>query len=570
MRNTRKQVKKTKRMKVDVKDVLQKYPNVSAKDLKPYTQRKFPNKLHYLSKHLKTMLVEGTSKFLPKFWDDTSITEKEWDQIEWMAGVEVHLHKHIIAIYGRNERDHRQKYLGPLLVMMNKPSGFEKFQETLQDYRFHISKFLMETTGIYHFPVAWQLKARFPNSRVIAMNAGDLKDHMPKVSKNDKADAVRMAQVAQLDDFVRASYLPSPDEFALRELLRQRTKIVRNLVRLKNVIRKIFASAGFSYKFDFETDWEMKVIRTFLENDGPIKAALAFHRDEYYVKKNRAKYKDWMDFNMGTRFKANILLQFGLLGQTRLNIEMVEAALLREIEAEPEIHGKLALLEDCNGIGILTAVGIILESGDITRFRSVSHYLSYCGIGPSEGTSGYLDENAEEEKVVSKAKPNPHSNRELKRLFVGATASIFKASKDKNSKTIQENDMMRYSERYIDDKRMKIKIKFKIAAKLARRVYFCLRTNQKYDPNLEYIRSLEYNNTKEKTVKKRLPKRKRQAWALVKMNRMQVDIEDIMDQLQLYGEDDERISRIRNDFTQFMHKYKIPGDFGEELMEVKS
>ena len=130
--------------------------------------------------------------------------------------------------------------------------------------------------------------------------------------------------------------------------------------------------------------------------------------------------------------------------------------------------------------------------------------------------------------------------------------------------------MLRYSERYINDKRLKLKIKFKIAAKLARRVYYCLKTNQKYDPNLEYIRSLEYNNTKEKTVKKRLPKRKRQAWALVKMNRMQVDIEDIMDQLQLYGEDDERISRIRNDFTQFMHKYKIPGDFGEELMEVKS
>ncbi len=570
MKDARKRVKITKRTKKSIEDISQENIKVPVRDLKPYTQRKFPNNLHYLSKHLKTMLIEGTNKFLPKFWDDDNITLDEWNRIEWMAGVEVHLHKHIIAIYGRNERDHRQKYLGSLLQVMNKPTGFEEFQETLQEYKLHISRFLMETTGIYHFPVFWQLESRFPNSQVIAMNAGDLKDHMPKVSKNDKADAVRMAQVAQLDDFIRKSYIPSPDEFALRELLRQRTKIVRNLVRLKNVIRKIFASTGFSYRFNFEKDWEMKVIQTFLETESTIKEALDAHQDNIMVKKNRSKYKDWLGFNMGTMFKANILLLLGLLGQTRLNVEMVEAALLRKIDTDPILQKKLALLENCNGIGILTAVGIIMESGDITRFYSVSHYLSYCGIGPSEGTSGYEDENTEEEKVVMKAKPNPHSNRELKHLFVGATGAILKASKDQRNKPTQRNDMIRYSERYLDDKRAKLKIKFKIAAKLARRVYYCLLTDQKYDPELEYRLIKESNDIKSKNEYSRTPIRKRKAWAYLKMKRMQVDIEDFLDKLQLYGEDDERISRIRNDFKQFMLKYKFPGEFGEDSLGVKA
>lgn len=544
--------------------------NITTKELRPYTERKFPNKLHYLSKHIKTMFVEGTGKFIPKFWDDTSINETELKRIEWMAGVEVHLHKHIIAFYGRDERDHRQKYLGPMVMVMNNPSGFEQLEATIQENGFHITMFLMETTGIYHFPVAWYLKVRFPNSRVIAMNAGDLKDLMPKVSKNDKADAVRMAQVAQLDEFVKSSYLPDPDWFALRELLRQRTKVVRLRIRLKNVIRKIFASAGFSYKFDFEKTWEMKVIRTFLESDGTIKDALNRHQNDDFVERNRSKYKNWEGFNMKNGFKANILLQLGILGQTELNIEMMEAALLRQIEHEPKLQIKLNLLEECTGIGIFTALGIILESGNIDRFHSVSHYLSYCGIGPSQGTSGYIDENSEQEKIVSQAIPNPHSNRELKLLFVGATGSILRASKEQCGDTIQVNDMLRYSERYINDNRTKMKLKFKIAAKLARRVFYCLKHNLKYDPSLEYTRSCIYKGTKETIVQKRPPKRKRQAWAYKIMSRMQVDVADMMRLLQQDGDNDDRMIQIREDFKLFMQKYRIPAEFGPETMEMKA
>jgi transposase IS116/IS110/IS902 family protein len=267
---------------------------------------------------------------------------------------------------------------------------------------------------------------------------------------------------------------------------------------------------------------------------------------------------------METGFKANILLQLGILGQTELNIEMMEAALLRQIENEPKLQLKLELLEECNGVGIFTALGIILESGNIDRFHSVSHYLSYCGIGPSEGTSGYLDENSEQEKIVSQATPNPHSNRELKLLFVGATGSILRASKEQCDKTIQNNDMLRYSERYINDKRIKMKLKFKIAAKLARRVYYCLKHNLKYDPILEYSRSQIYSGIGENKVQKRLPKRKRQAWAYKKLSRMHVDVDVIMGRLQLWGDDDKRIALIRNDFKLFMRKYQIPDEFGDD------
>jgi len=536
-------------------------------DLKELTNRKFSNGLKYLLKHVKTMIPEGNSKFIPKYWDDALITQKEWSEIEWMAGVEVHLHKNVIAIYGRNEKDHRQKYLGPLLIVNNNPKEFILFKAELERYRFNISLFLMETTGVYHFPIVWQLQDMFPNSRIIAMNALTLKEYMPKISKNDKADAVRIAQVAQLDDFIKKTYIPTKDEFALRELLRQRRKIIREYVRLKNASRKIFASAGFTYKFEFKKEWEMKLIQTFLESGGTFGEAVEIHKNQNFVKRNKKNYINWLNFNMSKMFKANVLLLFGMMGQIEVNLEMVESALLRRINDDVALKDKLPLLKECNGLGILSAAGIILESGDITRFHSVSHYLSYCGISPREGTSGYISEKSEKEKVVSKATPNKFSNHYLKQLYVVATGSLLRTAKE-NVRDGLKNDMVRYSERFVKDKRPKLKLKFKIAAKLARKVFFCLKTNQKYDPNIEYKRNLIFKGKKGIKLRKSMPKRKRQAWAYTKMQLLQSDMAGFLTKIEVWSNDDQRVMAVKRDFEQFMRKYNFPSGFEQLQTEV--
>lgn len=395
-------------------------------DLKELTTRKFDNGMKYLLKHVKTMIPEDNLHFIPRYWDNAHISQNEWREIEWMVGVEVHLHKDVLAIYGRHRKDHRRKYLGPLLRVNNNPQEFIQFKAELDRYGFNITRFLMETTGVYNFPIVWQLQDMFPKSHIIAMNALSIKEYMPKVSKNDKADAVRIAQVAQLDVFIKSTYIPTKEEFALRELLRQRSKIVREYVRLKNASRKIFASAGFTYKFDFPKEWEMKIIQTFLEMDVTMGEAVEIHQGNHFMSKNRAKYENWLNFNMSTGFKANVLLLFRMMKQAKVNLEIVETALIKRIDEDPQLTKKFTLLKECDGLGILSAAGIILETGDITRFHSVAHYLSYCGISPREGTSGYMDEKSEQEKVVSKAKPNQFSNHHLKLLYVQATGTLLR------------------------------------------------------------------------------------------------------------------------------------------------
>lgn len=42
---------------------------------------------------------------------------------------------------------------------------------------------------------------------------------MSKVTKNDKIDAIRITKVAQLDDFINSTFIPTKGGFLLRELL---------------------------------------------------------------------------------------------------------------------------------------------------------------------------------------------------------------------------------------------------------------------------------------------------------------------------------------------------------------
>jgi transposase len=369
-------------------------------NIKILTKRTFESGIGYRLKHIHSLMSMNNPDSLPKYWDDPSISIDESSNIEWMAGVEIHLYKNVIAFYGRNLTDHRKKYLGPILFMENSPEGQIKFKSDLCNLGFKITRFLMETTGIYHFSVAWFLQKNYPNSMVIVMNAKSLKDYMPKISKNDKADAIRIAQVAHLDELIKPSYIPTELEFALRETLRQRNKLIATCVRQKNVIKKMFSTIGFTYKFNFDTNWEIELLQSFLSSTGNFGSVIKAVKNNQMVKKNMKKLSEWSNFSISDTNRGNILLMFSILKQSQLQVEMLETALVREIKKDTALCNKVDLLENCSGIGYISAVSLVLESGNMNRFHSVSHYLSYCGISPTSGTSGYDNPKDEVEKVV--------------------------------------------------------------------------------------------------------------------------------------------------------------------------
>lgn len=51
---------------------------------------------------------------------------------------------------------------------------------------------------------------------------------------------------------------------------------------------------------------------------------------------------------------------------------------------EPIVDGLMAM----RGINLVTAMGIVAELGDLTRFAKPTHLMAYLGLVPSEHTSG--------------------------------------------------------------------------------------------------------------------------------------------------------------------------------------
>ena len=147
-------------------------------------------------------------------------------------------------------------------------------------------------------------------------------------------------------------------------------------------------------------------------------------------------------------------------------------ALLDEKIVEIEklvVHGvknrvELKLLRTVGGIGQALGLTILLETGEISRFRSVGHYASYSRLVPTERRS-----NDRKKGEGNRRNGNPYLSwafseaAEFARRFQPEARRFFERKK------AHANDLIAYRA---------------LAHKLARACYFILRDRVAYDPSL--------------------------------------------------------------------------------------
>ena len=68
--------------------------------------------------------------------------------------------------------------------------------------------------------------------------------------------------------------------------------------------------------------------------------------------------------------------------------KQLQVAIREEIKEEPEVLKQVGLLESIPGVGFFSAVLLVLELWDISRFRDESHLASYIGFVPSTYQTG--------------------------------------------------------------------------------------------------------------------------------------------------------------------------------------
>lgn len=163
--------------------------------------------------------------------------------------------------------------------------------------------------------------------------------------KTDKIDARILAHLLR-SDFVPTSYVPSKKIRALRDIARQRAYLVKLRTELKNKIHAELAKR-----------WIKPSLNIFTQ-----------------------KGTQWLT----SQHIESVTRYLDILKKLNENIDEIS----KEISSIAQKNRDAQLLMTIPGIGYYSAVCILAEIGDITRFEDSHKLCSYAGLAPSTRQSG--------------------------------------------------------------------------------------------------------------------------------------------------------------------------------------
>jgi transposase len=213
--------------------------------------------------------------------------------------------------------------------------------------------------GFSGFWLKEQLEANGINCMVV--NASDIPTtDKDKKRKQDKRDSRKIAKFLRSGN-LEAIYVPSKECQLDRALLRTRYKLQGNLTRSKNRVKSMLYFLGIKWPEEFENQrgyWSKRFIKWLETID------LGRHSGNMALK----SYLDEAEF-----------LRKLLLGVYRE---------IRQLSKSQRYNKEFKILISVPGIGPLSAMTLLTELEDVTRFVSFNQLCSYVGIIPNMYASG--------------------------------------------------------------------------------------------------------------------------------------------------------------------------------------
>lgn len=200
--------------------------------------------------------------------------------------------------------------------------------------------------------------------------------------KTDKRDAIRLARLFRAGELVSV-YVPTPEDEALRDLVRAREDAKEDLNRHKQRLGK------FLLRYQL------------------------FHPTG--AKPGTWKYEEWLDHVKIEQ--ACLRLTFEeyrqSIRETQERIKRYDQAIAQE--AQTSAHAPLiGAMQALRGVAVLTATTLVSEVMDMSRFPTAGAFMSYCGLVPSENSTG----DSRRQGKITKA-----GNAHLRRVLVEAAWS---------------------------------------------------------------------------------------------------------------------------------------------------
>lgn len=182
-------------------------------------------------------------------------------------------------------------------------------------------------------------------SKIIVAHPEMLKAITASKKKNDRADAGKIADLLRVN-MIPECYMAPTELRELRRILRYRNHIVRTAVKEKNKIAGLLMEVGAVY------------------------AKKQLHGKKYF---------DELLGNIEDVPESVI----NMLRLSRSNMEIfndIQKKLVQTLKENVLIRDRVERLMTIPGVGEITALTWVLETGEATRFGSIKQAVSYCGL----------------------------------------------------------------------------------------------------------------------------------------------------------------------------------------------
>ncbi len=174
--------------------------------------------------------------------------------------------------------------------------------------------------------------------------------------KTDRRDSRKLAHFLA-KGMLRDVWVPSLQQRYHRQVVRRRRQLVSDRVRTQNRIKAELRCYGISV-----VEPAGKWTRTYFEN------------------LQRLQFNDpWMQESFNRLLESYACLKERIDKQTRL---------LKELSETDEYRESVTILKSVPGIGVIAAMEILVELGDIGRFKRADRLAAYVGLTPSQYSSG--------------------------------------------------------------------------------------------------------------------------------------------------------------------------------------
>lgn len=180
--------------------------------------------------------------------------------------------------------------------------------------------------------------------------------------KNDRNDSRRLAKNNENDDF-RECHVPDRQRREDRQVSRLYGQLQRDITRVCNRIRKTLDFHGLD-RFFIAGTWD---------------------KSKYKVAEEKIKT---IEMSESLRFTFTSL--FSELKQLRL-LQKEVVLQMRKLAQSERYQRAVKLLKSVPGIGIQTAIRLVLEWGDMSRFKTKEAFSAFLGLIPSDYSTGEQD-----------------------------------------------------------------------------------------------------------------------------------------------------------------------------------